>query len=289
MPDATRDPERTVPAPRRHRRRRGLAIALVVVVGGVVAFLVAAWIGILVFHAREDRPLPEFPALATEPDPALHGTVATYAPDTGCVRLVAAAGRPTRDVYCLPEEGPDVWVEEGKPVGPQLVWLPDGRLEVTMFRMAPGPGTKTAPPLTAGWQRIVDPRTGAVEEVPADRVPSRPDEWPGATTDPSGRTVEVDFDPTTGTAEVALESDGRSRTLLSVHGPGEYTYSFGPAFWAPDGQWIAAADTGRILVITPGRPARTRVLVTGVGEGAGGGTAGPWFAVTADDVLTAAG
>jgi hypothetical protein len=89
----------------------------------------------------------------------------------------------------------------------------------------------------------------------------------------------------TGRVKVTLTDANGTRTLLSAHGPGEYGYQFGPVFWAPNWEWIAAADDGRILVITPNDPAVTRVLVTGSGGGAGGGTAGPTFAVTSANLL----
>ncbi|MFM8304346.1 MAG: hypothetical protein ACKOA9_08630, partial [Actinomycetota bacterium] len=141
------------------------------------------------------------------------------------------------------------------------------------------------PPLGRGWQKIVDVRTGAVEDVPAAAVPSVPNESTQPLTSPDGERIRWSLDAMSGKATVTLTSRGRTRTLLAVHGPGEYTYQFGPVFWAPNWQWIAATDNSRILVITPTDPSRTRVLVTGAGGGAGGGTAGPTFAVTAEDLF----
>jgi hypothetical protein len=57
------------------------------------------------------------------------------------------------------------------------------------------------------------------------------------------------------------------------------------AFWAPNWQWIVA-DDGRILVITTDDPSTTRVLVDEPRGGRSGGTIGPTFAVTADNILT---
>jgi hypothetical protein len=57
------------------------------------------------------------------------------------------------------------------------------------------------------------------------------------------------------------------------------------AFWAPNWQWIAA-DDGRILVITTDDPSTTRVLVDEPRGSRSGGTIGPTFAVTADNILT---
>ena len=122
--------------------------------------------------------------------------------------------------------------------------------------------------------------------VPADRVPSAPRVSAGPVTRPDGATVQVRDDARSGEVTVTLTRDGGTRRLLSVQGPGEYGYTFGPVFWAPDGEWLATADDGRILVITPEDSPHLRVLVTGAGGGAGGGEAGPVFAVTAEDLLT---
>ena len=156
-----------------------------------------------------------------------------------------------------------------------------------MFRMHPGPGAKS-PALSAGWQKVIDVRSGKVEDVPAAQVPSTPLPATGPTVAPDGRTVSYSFDASSGRAKVTLRDNTGSRTLLSVHGPGEYTYEFGPVFWAPNWQWIVATDRQRILVITPDTPSTTRVLVAGSGGGLGGPPAGPAFAVTSADLLTSA-
>ena len=237
--------------------RRWIWIAVGVVVAVAAVFVLVTGLAIVAFHRREARPLPTFPSLAEHPDQSLSGTVAYYASDTRCIRIVAAAGAPSKQVWCLPLEGPSTWVKVGKPVGPQLVWLADGRLEVTMFRMKPTKGTKSAPPLTAGWQKIVDVRSGEVEDVPASKVPSTPNESTQPTVSPHGERIRWTENASTGQATVTLTTATGTRTLLSVHGPGEYTYQFGPAFWAPNWQWIAASDDGRALVITPTNPSRT--------------------------------
>ncbi len=280
-------PMHDAPSPQQAaHRRRWPWIVLVVVVAVVGTFA-----GAVVWSFRaENRPIPSFASLAQTPDPTLSGTVAYFDAQGRCVRIVAAAGQPSKSVYCLPAEGPQQWVTVGKPAGPQLVWRPDGRLEITMFRMKPDPNAKTARPLTAGWQRIVDVRTGAVEDVPAAQVPSTPVGWPDTTTSPSGQKVAYTFNAMNGSATVTLTDTSGTRTLLSVQGPGKYGYQFGPVFFAPNWKWIAATDTanGRILVITPADPSVTRVLVESPGFGAGGGTAGPTFAVSSTNYLTSA-
>ena len=287
MDTATPPVEQLTPTEPPPKRRRWIWITVGVIAGAFALFWIVVGVGLVIFHAQEDRPIPSFPSLADHPDPALSGTVAYYDAQTGCIRIVAAAGQPSQQVWCLPKEGPSTWLKVGKPAGPQLVWRKDGRLEVTMFRWTPTADKKSAPQLRAGWQKIIDVRTGAVENVPTSQVPSSPNLTTEPTTSPSGDRISWTFDPPTGKAKVFVtDASGAKRTLLAVHGPGEYTYQFGPAFWAPNYQWIATSDDGRILIITPTNPAVTRVLRTGTGGGAGGGTAGPAFAVTAENILT---
>lgn len=267
-------------APVRRRRWSWVVGAVAMVVVGF-----AAWIAFNVF-VDESRPVPPFPSLADQPDRSLQGTVA-YTDSNGCVRLVAAAGTPSKEVYCLPPEDTSKAPQVGKEVGPQLVWLPDGRLEITMFRMNPSSmeGSKTAPELIAGWQKILDVRTGKLEDVPTSEVPSEPNLTTEPTVSPDGQRVTATSDQMTGKVKVVLSDDTGSRTLLSAHGPGKYMYSM-RAFWAPSWQWIAA-DDGRILVITTDDPSTTRVLVDEPGAGRSGGTVdAASFAVTADNILT---
>jgi hypothetical protein len=142
------------------------------------------------------------------------------------------------------------------------VWLPNGRLEVTVFRVDPETGT-----YSTGWQKIVDVRTGQVVDTPAADVPSSPNFTTGRTVSPSGQTITTTSSESSGRVKVMLTDANGTRTLLSARGPGEYTYRMRAAFWAPDWQWIAA-DDGRLLVITPGNPSLTRILVSDEGENA---------------------
>jgi hypothetical protein len=219
----------------------GVALVVVGVLVAVQLLLAASW------------QRPEFPSLAAHPDPSLHGTVAYFSDSTGCVRVVAASGRPDREAYCLP--APDVKVAEklGKELGPQLVWRADGRLEITMFRMTDPPG----PSFNPGWQRIVDVRTGAVEDVPAADVPSEADRQTHPMVNAAGQRLELRS--VDGDVELTLVDDAGRRTLLSVDSNPEAGYHMPAAFWAPDGTWVAA-DDGRILVIVPTDPPVIRVL-----------------------------
>ena len=272
--EATSTPEPTQPTRQTqptHRRRwpRVLAIivAVVVAIGLVLVFAL---------YRELSRPIPPFASLQQAPDNSVTGTVAFVAP-SGCVTIISASGRPAKEVYCIPAMDIGAAKTQGKELGPQLVWLKDGRLEVTMFRMTEPPG----PNYRAGWQRIVDVRTGKVTEVPAARVPSQPNLSTRPTRDPAGRAVSFTSDPADGTVSVSLTTAGSTQSLMKAQGPPNYTYGLDTAFWSPDFRWIAA-DDGRILVITPGSPAQTRVLATRSTSGGFGGSGGQQatFAIT---------
>jgi len=170
---------------------------------------------------------------------------------------MAAAGQPSKEVYCIPDEPLEVKEEKGKPIGPHLAWLPDGRISITMYRMTPVPGPEVRP----GWQRLVDPQTGTVEEVPDADVPQAAPVLDHPTVRPDGAqltTVSED-----GAAVVSVTEDGQTRILLDVSGDPR-SYRVAPAYWSPDFTWIAA-DDGRILIINPTDPATTWLLTDDVG------------------------
>lgn len=277
---------------RRRTRRWAWVVAAVVgvIAAGVAGFALWATDEVEEFHSGTAQPVPSFPSLADAPDPSLQGTVAYFDNGSRCVRIIAASGATSKDVYCLTGEDLAASAEQGKPAGPQLVWAPDGRLEVTLFRWVPSKDQKSAPPMTAQWQKLIDVTTGEVEEVPDDQLPAEPVDPAPSTVNDRGEEVRTDFDALTGRGEVTLTTPSGTRTLLTVRGPGEYTYGLEPASWAPGGEWIVTTDTGeggRILVIAPTDPAVTSVLVANSGGGAGGGAAGPAFAVTGDNLLSA--
>lgn len=217
----------------------GVAVAGFFVVRGIIAY---------------SKPNPVFPSLADNPDPSLQGTVAYYDVIAQCVRVVAAAGRPSKDVLCLTED--EAWHPTQDAYGPLLAWLPDGRLEVTMRLW----GERQAEAEAAGWwQKIVDVDTGAVEDVPATEVPST---LPEATAlaGPNGEQIEITSEG--GRVEIVLTDTAGSRTLLSAEGNPDYWVKVPPT-WSPDGRWIVVKDgAGEILLITVDDPAVTRVLAT---------------------------
>ena len=94
-----------------------------------------------------------------------------------------------------------------------------------------------------GWQKVVDVRSGAVEDVPAAAVPSTADRDDAALH--QRRPVSASAgrpDAASGRISVLLHDGGTTRTLLAARGPGEYTYGLLAAFWSPDGSWVAADD-----------------------------------------------
>ena len=202
-----------------------------------------------------NRPNPVFSSLADNPDPSLEGTVAYYDVTTSCVRIVAAAGQPSRDVLCLSHD--ETFNPNKDTFGPLLAWLPDGRLEVTMFWWGERQPESAATP---GWQKIVDVATGAVEEVPQAEVPDTLPEATGPAPGPNGEQIEVTSDG--GRVEIVLADAAGSRTLLSTEGNPEYTIKVPPT-WSPDGRWIVVENgPGEILLITVDDPAVTRILTT---------------------------
>ena len=267
-------------APRRHHPWRWVAGILV----GLVVVLI---VGVVVGIRSESRPIPSWPSLAEDPDPTLRGTVAYTAPD-GCVRVIAASGARSKQVLCIPEQDMAKAPSEGKQAGPQLAWRSDGRLEVTMFHWkvaAEGEDAKKGPPDEEPlWQKLVDVRTGKVTEVPESQLPRHPRAVDGPSEAPDGRVVRWSSDPASGRVKVWLETADGSRTLMAARGPGKYGYGLDTASWSPTWDWVAADDGQRILVITTGAQPTTRVLVDGRGMGSGG-TAGPTFAVTDQDLL----
>lgn len=237
-----------------------------VIVGVTIVVVVSAALVLGLLLVRElTRQVPQFPSLAKHPDTSLQGTVAYFADQTRCVKIVAAAGRPVKTVFCLPKMDVAKAVKEGKEIGPQLVWLPGGRLQVTMFRMTPPAKPGAVPALHRGWQKIVDVRTGKIDDVAWADVPSQPNRHTHPTASPSDQRISWTSD--NGRVKITLTGPDGSRTLLSAQGPGEYTYRLGAAFWAPNWQWVAA-DDGRILIITTGHPPVTRVLTSESSQGA---------------------
>ena len=224
------------------------------VVGAIVAGVAVAGFFLVRDITAYNKPNPVFPSLAENPDPSLQGTVAYYDVTTSCVRVVAAAGQPSEDVLCLTES--ETFNPDKDTFGPLLAWLPDGRLEVTMFWWGE---TQPETAATPGWQKLVDVTTGVVEEVPATELPRTLPEVT-APAGPNGERIEVTSDG--GHVEIVMTDAAGSRTLLSTEGNPDYWVKVPPT-WSPDGRWIVVEDgASEILLITVDDPAVTRLLVT---------------------------
>jgi hypothetical protein len=217
-------------------------VAAVVVVGAAAAGVYSL--------VRSATDVPEFPALADEPDADLNGTVAyldwQYGP---CLYVVAAAGAPSKKLGCLAKEA----------LNAKLVWLPEGRLQVTN---------------RDAWQRIYDVRTGEFEEVPASSIDPETAAWKPVT-------VNDDGDEVTATSEggsvsvVVTSDDGVSSTIMSEDGGSTYSVNIKPT-WSPDGTYVLLTDAAaRLLVITPD-DATTRILAEELGNS---------WAITGDELL----
>ena len=220
---------------------------IVVVVVGIVAVIGLA---ALVWTAvRSATSVPSFPALADNPDRSLGGTVAYT--DWGinpCVHVIAIAGAPSKQLACFDRK------TEGWPS--ELVWLPDGRLQVTQ-------NDGTVNPDIAKWRKIYNVRTGAVENVPATRVPDKSVPVKPVTVNPDGaRLTSTSMD---GNVEVVLtETGGQRRTLLRANGGS--TYGIAPPNWSPDWKTVLMTDAAaRLLVTTPNQPSKTYVLAKELG------------------------
>ena len=231
----------------------------------VAIILALAFFAVFAFVAvtYERREIPEFIELEKYPDPALKGTVAYVDPTSGCVNIVPLGGGASVQVHWLrwfENEEPEI---KKKPIGPQLVWLPDGRLEVTMFLVDMSQERTDSPDdFSAGWQTIVDVRSRLYTDTPESEVPSQPNVSARPTTSPTGEVLSYTSNEKDGHITIALtDAKGAKRILLDEHGPRNRNYRLKAVFWSPDFQSVIA-DDGRILVINPTEPAVTRVLVT---------------------------
>ncbi len=248
MTDRQTEPELPeVESPRRLSGRKALValVAVVVVIGGF--FVIRAFYWALL------QPTPDFPSLATTPDPSLMGSVAFLKPgDDRCVYVVAASGGEPEELAC------------GDGFAGELAWRDDGRLQSTSY-----PSADSNDDLRS-W--IIDPATGAVAEVPTSDIPPYR-EWPeNAWPGPNGE--EVICKNGGGKLTLTLTVEGRSRTLLSTGAPSTYCMRF--ATWNEDGSWfVVTDDLDRLLLVTTADPAATRLLVDG----------GYWPAVTDAELL----
>jgi hypothetical protein len=220
-------------------------VAAIVVVGGFFFARSLYWALL--------QPTPDFPSLATTPDPSLTGTVAFLKPgDDRCVYVVAASGGEPKELAC------------GDGLTGQLAWRDGGRLQSTAYPSADSDDDPRS--------SIIDPVTGQVEQVPTGEIPPYREPPENASAGPNGE--EVTCKNGGGKLTLSLTVDGQSRTLLSTRAPSTYCMHF--AAWNDDGSWfVVKDDLDRLLLVTTADPSETRLLVEG----------GYWPAVTEAGLL----
>ena len=192
--------------------------------------------------------------------------------------MIAASGAKSKEVMCMAELDSNKAKTDGKPVGWNLTWRADNRLEITEFLMFGEGGTPIFKP---GWQKVVDVVSGAVENVPATQITLLPTPGARTTTSPSGE--KVIFTSDSGSVTVDLVSaSGAARELLKAKGNSE-TYGLNSVSWSPDFKWVAV-DDDHLLITTIDDPSTTRTLTPPL-QSDYGYDALHWFDITAADLL----
>jgi len=208
------------------------------IVSIVAAVSVLALVTVIIFVFGV-IPLPNFPALADQPDPSIPGTVAyvTHGRDS-CMYTVPASGGPAQDVWC--GQYADV-----------PGWTPDGLLVVTDYFAEP-------------VYVLIDPATGS--EVDRVRIGTGSDGGPEPyrydlrRQRPDGAVVFTDWKGD-GAATVRVRfADGTERTILSI-ADAPRDYNFPDAQWSPDGSRLLISDSaGRLIIANVEGEANPRVV-----------------------------
>ncbi len=212
------------------RRRLAAAAGAVIVVATAVAVIVT--FGVV--------PLPEFPALAENPDASIPGTVAftRQERDGMCVFLVAASGGEPRRLLC--EEGIDGSLE----------WK-DGLVAAQRWGW-PGGGERV----------FIDPGTGRIvrrETLDEHAPPSSPGQEAGHWVRVDGARIVTTHEGGRARLDV-VAPDGRATQLLSVEGPRDY--AFYDALWSPDGRYVLLSDSRERLIVVDPDGGSARLLAT---------------------------
>ena len=210
---------------------------------GVALVVIAAF---LVFGGSSGvfNTMPTYPSLGAHPDPTISGTVAysalgvaTPQGKKSCVETVAAGGGTPVQLFCVN------WGQK-KTMAPVLRWLSDGRLDATSQD-------------SNHWRKVVNVATGSVFDVT----------WAAPSTGtpeigPQGQIVE--WHVSLGTMKLRMSTGAKTRTLLSVDVPPEYSMS--SPQWSASGAWFTVVDSAaRILVVTTGSKPLVRYLADGEG------------------------
>ncbi len=216
----------------------------IVAIVGVMLLLGAVAAGAFLLF-RSANTAPSFVSLADSPDPSLHGTVAYLDSNYGpCLRVVAVSGTPSKELECLGKDA----------VNAELVWLPDGRLLVTV------PGEGAGAEIS---QRIYDAVVGEVTAVPAADIDLENMTWSPRAVNNNGERLTATSAGGHGTVVVTGASG--SRTVFDEKGGSQYSIGEEPS-WSPDDAFILLTDSSaRLLVVTPDG-GKARVLADELGN-----------------------
>jgi hypothetical protein len=230
---ATETPVRTDEPEEAADRRTVIAIT------GAVAIVLVVALGIIVFGYV---PLPDYPRLDDDPDPAIPGMIVYVeaSNEQSCLVTISAGGGAATEMACE---------RDGGYFDQNLAWTADG-LVVTMQYGRQGREIVAYDPQTGREvERIV------VDEPPSNRPPrivepnlTRPEE---RMTRADGARLEIAHRPEGETAVRLRDAEGQRRDLLAAEGP--RNYEFVSAQWSPDGEWVLVADSrGRLIVVDAG-------------------------------------
>jgi hypothetical protein len=206
----------------------------------VIATALAACIAVAAVLTLGLRRVPNFGALADDPDPRIPGVVAFERDANGdeCIYVVAAGGGAAHEVRCerLDDEGLDL-----------AGWNADGLLIVRQSSFD-------------GPDLLIDVQTG--REVLSDPGDAQLDVVNRSPTEHDGSRVAAGTNE--GRAEIVVTGEnGSSRVVTSARGP--KNYAFEDARWSSDGAWIFFVDSeDRLLVVAADGRRDPRVIVDDV-------------------------
>jgi hypothetical protein len=216
-------PRRGAAGPERDRTRAGIAAA-----GVALAVCLAIW-------AFGIAPLPDYPSLAEQPDPSIHGRVAFVQwHERPCVYVVPARGGPVRRLRCTNEDEEDGADWFGGPIA----WTRDDRILVQAFSPA---GNRVL---------VLDSETGQLLERIEVEQPLAERSSPEARARDDGARLLVDRARGAATLGIA-PVDASPREVARVSGPP--AYAFWDARWSPDGEWILLRDSNQDLLVVRAR------------------------------------
>jgi len=211
------------------------------VMGATVASLAVliAVTGIILYFGF--IPLPDFPSLATAPDPAIPGTIAYHSwteEEGACIGTVPASGGPVHQVVCQRDSD-------------AVAWTGEGNLVVEDYS-GPRPILVVLDAATGAVLDRVESAEGGLFELVGDK-----------TVRSDGSRIQTESDSEGSAQVLVVATNGAPTTVVDVEGaPRDYYFLDWGLQWSPDGAWIAAWDSaGRLLVAEASGTSGARALV----------------------------